>query len=318
MGTSDPPPRVPVEDARKNTDTSLASERAEADQGLLQKLTAEEQRTDRKIEATREQVDSAIEAVKEAAAEQAAAPAVAPSALDDVVEKQKARVEDALTKPGAEDRAGEPRRQARKALEVTKAAAEEAIEAEKVKAQAAVERVSEQAHETLQAERQRIDELTQHEREERKRDFLEVLAAERRQTNEALQLERHSVDVLVRSRDELLAMISHDLRNYLNAIAAKAAMSSKATDLSHVRRLSGEISASCITMARWANDLVDLASMDKGYSLSNDIPRTRRRSSTPRSRPSPPWLPARVWISRCKYPRSARTCSVIRTGSSKC
>lgn len=59
-------------------------------------------------------------------------------------------------------------------------------------------------------------------------------------------------------------MIRHDLRNYLNAIAAKAALSSKATDLTQVQKLSEEIGAACKTMARWANDLVDLSTMDTG------------------------------------------------------
>lgn len=102
------------------------------------------------------------------------------------------------------------------------------------------------------------------EREQIKRDYMKVLAAERRETDEALQQERHHSDLKIQSRDETLGMIAHDLRNYLNAIGLKAEFLVKglAKDPLVFTKTVGEIGKSCRIMGRWANDLVDISSIE--------------------------------------------------------
>jgi signal transduction histidine kinase len=102
--------------------------------------------------------------------------------------------------------------------------------------------------------------------EQRKRDFLDVLIAERRETDQALQLERDHSDGTLQSRDETLAIIAHDLRNYLGAIGFKADLLGRMrdNDPERQRMLAQQISHSCKIMERWANDLVDITSMDSG------------------------------------------------------
>jgi signal transduction histidine kinase len=161
----------------------------------------------------------------------------------------------------------EPHEVAREALEQTHATAQEALEAERAQAQAAAAQVAEKAREAASAERERVEETTEREREDVKRAFLDVLAEERRETDEALGIERASSDVLVSNRDEILAMISHDLRNVINAIALKAgilqkSLSGKAS--ADEKRLTESIRKSCKVLSRWAGDLVDISSLNTG------------------------------------------------------
>jgi signal transduction histidine kinase len=223
---------APLRDARVKTDEKLAREREDTDEELREKVEKPEAETDETLRRTRREVDRALESAEQDAAREAAAPT-----------------------------------DAAEALEQTHATAREALEAERAKAQAAVAQVAEKAQEAVSVERERVEEATAREREERKGAFLEVLAQERRETDEALGLERASSDLLVSNRDEILAMISHDLRNVINAIALKAgilqkSLSGKAS--ADEKRLTESIRKSCKVLSRWAGDLVDISSLNTG------------------------------------------------------
>ena len=257
-GESHEPP--PVEGAREITNESLAAERDRADRGLREKLAAGEQKTDEKVERTRATADKAVTAVKEEAREDVRSGSKALDDLEATLPQTKSALSEVAENGGADAHL------AKRALDATTAAAAQAVAEEQAKGEAAVERVAAEAQKVLEKERRRVDELTEEEREQRKRDFLDVLASERSKTDKALHTERSSSDHVVHSRDEVLAVISHDLRNYLNALAMKAAMLENAApdDVAAIRSLAADISKSCRTMARWANDLVDLSSIDMG------------------------------------------------------
>ena len=258
----------PVEGAREITNESLAAERERADRGLQQKLAAHEQETNEKVERTRATTDDAVATAKEEIREEVRSPSQALGDLEATLPQNK----NALSGPHENTETGE--HLASQALDATTAVAKQAVAEEKAKGEAAVERVAAEAQKVLERERQRIDELTEEEREQLKRDFLEVLASERRKTDKALAMERHSSDYVVRSRDDALEVISHDLRNYLNAISMKAALLEKARpdDVQAYRSLAADILKSFKTMARWANDLVDLSSIDTGKVSLQDSP----------------------------------------------
>ena len=73
----------------------------------------------------------------------------------------------------------------------------------------------------------------------------------------------------MRSRDEMLAIVSHDLRHLLAVVSLKAELLEKhlPEDAEKPRTLAEEIVVSCKLMSRWASDLVDLASLDAGQTL---------------------------------------------------
>jgi signal transduction histidine kinase len=199
--------------------------------------------TNRRLSSEREQADRAL---REKAAR-------TEEHIDRRVERVRAQVDTALSAATVEAGA-------------TAAAPAAQPSDERWKAQASVELVSERAEEALVAERQRVDELTHREREQRKIDYLDVLREERRETDMALHQEREHSDFTVRNRDDTLAMIAHDLRNFLHAIGLKAQLLGKAppSDRTRARTIAVEIAQSCQIMERWANDLVDISSMDTG------------------------------------------------------
>lgn len=180
-------------------------------------------------------------------------------------------VDDKLRPPERhiEDAKGEVRAEADAELTEARHDARHAVRdhaGEPKEAKAAIEAVAERVEEAVGKERQRVDELTAHEREDRKRAFIEILSQERRDTDVALFGERVMSDDLVRSRDEVLAMISHDLRNLLSAINMKVdLLASRLPDeMTFEKKLAREVLGSFGVMARWAGDLVDLASLDSG------------------------------------------------------
>jgi signal transduction histidine kinase len=118
----------------------------------------------------------------------------------------------------------------------------------------------------VEKERETADTITERDRAARKRAFFDVLADERRETDAALGTEREASDALVDSRDEVLAMISHDLRNLLQALLLKSAVlrDELPGEDSFAARIASEIRRSCEIMVRWAGDLVDLSSLNAG------------------------------------------------------
>jgi signal transduction histidine kinase len=178
------------------------------------------------------------------------------------VQKQRHRLEKTFESAPSPD----ARAAAEKAFARTEQAARSAIAGQATQAKEAIAGVAERAEEAIRLERERVDQATQHERTEKRRAFLEILEQERRETDAALAAERKTSDSQVTNRDELLAMISHDLRNLSSGITIKAQVLAKSigVDEGKARQLAEDVRTACKVMARWANDLVDLSSMNTG------------------------------------------------------
>jgi signal transduction histidine kinase len=116
----------------------------------------------------------------------------------------------------------------------------------------------------LQEERANADEILREERAE----HVALLAREREETDKDLSHERELSDDALATRDEFLGIVSHDLRNLLNAIVGSAVLIEKGalqTDLveqivTHARR----IQRAGARMSRLIGDLVDVASIEAG------------------------------------------------------
>jgi signal transduction histidine kinase len=126
------------------------------------------------------------------------------------------------------------------------------------------ERASEDA--ALREERSTADEEADRERAERQRALDSLLRLEREITDERLLLERAGGDAMLDARDDLMGMVSHDVRNLLGGIALAAELQIKtATDdaagkravetAQRIRRFTARIN-------RLIGDLVDVASIE--------------------------------------------------------
>jgi signal transduction histidine kinase len=127
----------------------------------------------------------------------------------------------------------------------------------------------------LRSERVREDQVIQEERasadeilREERAEHLALLSRERDETDKDLSHERELSDDALATRDEFLGIVSHDLRNMLNAMVGSAALIEKSAlqkDLveqvvTHARR----IQRSGARMNRLIGDLVDIASIEAG------------------------------------------------------
>jgi signal transduction histidine kinase len=255
--------KAPISEARDATDTSLRSERASADEALAGKLSKAEKEAEAAVEETREAVDDAISDATERASKEAAEPVAERAAqVESVVEKQRQRLDKTLQSVPSQD----ARSVAEKALSRTEQVARAAIAGQASQAKEVIAGVADRAEEAIRLERERVDKATEQERTKKRRAFLEILEEERRETDAALATERKTSDTQVMNRDELLAMISHDLRNLSSAITIKAQVLAKSigVDEGKARQLAEDVRTACKVMARWANDLVDLSSMNTG------------------------------------------------------
>ena len=125
---------------------------------------------------------------------------------------------------------------------------------------------SERAREdqVLQEERATADEVLREERAE----HVALLWRERQETDEDLSHERELSDDALATRDEFLAIVSHDLRNLLNGLVGSAALIEKGASqtelggpaVTHARR----IQRAGARMNRLIGDLVDVASIEAG------------------------------------------------------
>ena len=115
-------------------------------------------------------------------------------------------------------------------------------------------------------ERVRGDAALDAERLEGRVALASLLAAERKETNSRLLLERADADALLERRDELLALVSHDLRSLLGAVAMGTAMIDKEIqrDAAQVPRYCGAIKRATAQMNRLVSDLLEVASFDAG------------------------------------------------------
>lgn len=194
----------------------------------------EREQTDESLRAERERADRAL-GEKLAAIEDAA---------DAVINKARARADRVLA--------------AARATSDAQAAAGGSDRLERVGRKRAVE------DQTLRSERAVADDVVRAERAE----HLSLLSVDRGETDKDLSVERIRSDAAVASRDELLGIVSHDLRNLLATMLGTAQMIGKAEGkenhehelLAHVQR----ILRAGGRMDRLIGDLIDLASITAG------------------------------------------------------
>ena len=114
----------------------------------------------------------------------------------------------------------------------------------------------------LRAERATADETLREERAE----HVALLSRERGETDKDLSNERARSDASLATRDDFLGIVSHDLRNMLNAIVGSAAViTQQSTDQASPIRVNAQrIQRSGARMDRLIGDLIDVASIDAG------------------------------------------------------
>ncbi|MBK6696763.1 MAG: HAMP domain-containing histidine kinase [Myxococcales bacterium] len=134
-----------------------------------------------------------------------------------------------------------------------------------------VERERRAEDKTVALEQDVADERLRAERGERQRALSALLLLEREATDDGLLVERARADETVATRDEFLAMVSHDLRNMLGTIAMSAATIATrcrarpdggvdAEGARHAER----IQRSTARMNRLVGDLLDVVSLESG------------------------------------------------------
>ncbi len=106
------------------------------------------------------------------------------------------------------------------------------------------------------------------ERDARRRALTALLALERDQTDHHLLLERERADVSIGSRDDFLAIVSHDLRNLLGGVALSAAALKNVVCPEETRRAviadAERIQRYAARMSRLVSDLLDVVSIEAG------------------------------------------------------
>ena len=116
----------------------------------------------------------------------------------------------------------------------------------------------------LHEERANADKTLREERAE----HVALLSTEREATDKDLSSERARSDDALATRDEFLGVVSHDLRNLLNAIVSAATLIAKRVSLeNHVEEVltcAQRIQRSGTRMNRLIGDLVDVASIEAG------------------------------------------------------
>jgi signal transduction histidine kinase len=120
----------------------------------------------------------------------------------------------------------------------------------------------------VERERAAADEILRREREQNARDLLALLPFERLSTDRSLMTERERADDAVATRDEFLAMVSHDLRDLLGGIVTAAAilLRTAASGDAGAPARSGalQIQRHAARMKRLIEDLTDMVSIDAG------------------------------------------------------
>ena len=120
----------------------------------------------------------------------------------------------------------------------------------------------------LTAQRGGADAVVDDERAGRLVALASLLAFERQDTDLRLQIERASADDALTSREDFLAMVSHDLRTLLGGIALGADLLQKLarTDapVARVAQHADRIQRCCARMNRLIGDLMDVASIEAG------------------------------------------------------
>ncbi len=136
------------------------------------------------------------------------------------------------------------------------------------KAAAALRDARASADEVVTEERTVADDRMLRERAEQRRAIAQLLRLEREETDERLSTEREHADRAVASRDDFLAMVSHDVRGILAVIATSTdllmmmpaegpAGERMQAEARRIRRCIGQ-------MNRLIGDLIDVVSMELG------------------------------------------------------
>ncbi len=210
-----------------------------------QKKNTERDRTDESLRRERHKTDDAL-GVKRKCTQDLA---------DDIVEHAREQADEILD--AARVKADKKLNQNGTLLGVSNVVAREAV---------AHERVIEDV--VLKQERASADESLRWEREEQSRILAALLPLERERTDRFLVTERGLADDAIIHRDDLMGMVSHDLRNLLAGIAIQAAVLTKeATDSDEGKRTLlrvDRIERYVACMNRLIGDLVDVTSVDAG------------------------------------------------------
>lgn len=112
----------------------------------------------------------------------------------------------------------------------------------------------------LRKERAGADETLRQERAE----HVELLAIEREETDKDLLSERTRSDAALATRDEVLGIVSHDLRDLLGTIMGSASLIEKAPAPEEAMTHAHRIRRSGTRMERLIGDLIDIASIEAG------------------------------------------------------
>lgn len=103
------------------------------------------------------------------------------------------------------------------------------------------------------------------ERSRRRRAVIQLLALEREETDRVLASERQLADHMVEVRDDMLGVVSHDLRSHLNGMLARTSLVLLGTlrprDVAHEMQA---LQYSIAQMDKLLSDLLDVASMESG------------------------------------------------------
>ncbi|MBA3641450.1 MAG: HAMP domain-containing histidine kinase [Acidobacteria bacterium] len=100
-------------------------------------------------------------------------------------------------------------------------------------------------------------------REERA-EPIELLVRERGDTDNDLSVERERADLALVTRDQVLAIVSHDLRDMLGVVLGFAALIEKVPSGDQATSYARRIGRSGVRMERLVGDLVDVASIAAG------------------------------------------------------
>jgi signal transduction histidine kinase len=120
----------------------------------------------------------------------------------------------------------------------------------------------------LAAERSGADTAARDENEQRRVALASLLAFERAYTDQQLEIEREHADRLLASREDFMAMVSHDLRSLLGGIALSADLLKQVhqyeNPLEQVTSYADRILRFSARMTRLVGDLMDVASIEAG------------------------------------------------------
>lgn len=120
------------------------------------------------------------------------------------------------------------------------------------------------ADSTLATERSTADAERLEERERHRAAMIELLAFERDETDRTLAIERELADRSVAAREDLLAVVAHDLRNMLSTVVINASVLVMARDVGMVAGPAAMIQRVGAQMTQLLEDLLDFSSFEAG------------------------------------------------------